>query len=215
MLKAIIFDMDGLMIDSEPFHHKAFDKVFREYGKELTIEDNNKYFVGISDIDAAKEMIVRYQLPISPEELVERKQKAYRVLIANEITSQPGLMELLQKLQEYGYKKAIASSSMLSEIELVMNTLKINKYIDIYCSAQEVKHGKPAPDLFLLAAQRLGIEPALCLVLEDAQSGMNAAKNAGMKCYIIPSRETKGKDFSEATRVLDSLNEVFENIKKD
>jgi len=159
------------MIDSEPFHHRAFDTVFREYGKALTAEDNNKYFIGISDIDAAKDMVVRYQLPITPQELVEKKQSAYRELVANEITPQPGLIELLSKLQEHGYTNAIASSSMLFEIEFVMNALHINQYIDAHCSAQEVDHGKPAPDLFLYAARKLGLEPTVCLVLERIFQG--------------------------------------------
>lgn len=202
--------MDGLMIDSEPFHYKAFNKVFHQYGKQLTVENNNKYYIGISDIDAAKDMIVRYSLPLTPKELVRKKQAVYQELIGSKITPQPGLLALLQKLQQRGYKKGIASSSMLKEIKLVMDTLKINQYIDTYCSAQEVRQGKPSPDLFLYAAHKLKVEPKDCLVLEDAPSGIQAAIAAGMKTYAIPSRETKDKDFSVATRILNNLNAVFD-----
>lgn len=214
MLKLIIFDMDGLMIDSEPFHQKAFDSVFQEYGKELTEADNNKYYVGISDSDAAEDMIKRFSLPISPTELVKKKQAVYRDLIATQIIPQEGLMHLLKTLHENGYKKIIVSSSMLTEIKIIINSLKINEYIDDFFSAEQVKNGKPAPDLFLFAAKKMHILPNECLVLEDAPSGINAAKAAGMKSFAIPSRETEGKDFSNATMVLRSLNEVFENLRE-
>ena len=209
-IRAVIFDMDGLMIDSEPFHCQAFDKVFREFGRELTEEENLKY-VGIADKDATKDMIERFKLPISAEDLANRKQKAYLEYL-QEIVAQPGLQELLESLQNAGYKKAIASSSMLSEIEAVMNALTIRQYFETYCSAQQVEHGKPAPDVFLFAAEQLGIPAEQCLVLEDAPSGIMAARAAGMLSIAIPSRETMEKDFSGATVRLASLSEVFEYL---
>lgn len=213
MIKLVIFDMDGLMIDSEPFHQKAFDRVFKEFGKELTEEENNRYYVGISDIDAAEDMINRFSLPISAQELVDKKQAAYRDLVSTQIIPQEGLMDLLITLQENGFKKVIASSSMLEEIKLIINSLKINEYIDDYFSAQQVKNGKPAPDLFLFAAEKMDTPTDECLVLEDAPSGINAAKAAGMKSIAIPSRETVGKDFSNATKILSSLSEVYTNLR--
>ncbi len=89
---------------------------------------------------------------------------------------------------------------------------KIGSLIDLYCSAEQVSAGKPQPDLFLFAADKLGINPNECLVLEDAPTGIAAANAAGMKSYAIPSRETKNKDFSQATRKLKSLNEVFDYL---
>lgn len=214
MIKAVIFDMDGLMIDSEPFHYEAFNEIFKKFGKELPQEDNNTYFVGISDDDAAPKMIEKYNLPIEPKDLVREKQVVFQELIKN-ITPQPGLMELLNTLQEKGYKKAIASSTALDDIEIIISALGITRYLDGYFSAQQVLHGKPAPDLFLYAAEKLGVQPKECVVLEDAPAGITAAKAAGMVRYAIPSRETKGKDFSSATKVLASLHEVFENLQKE
>jgi HAD superfamily hydrolase (TIGR01509 family) len=205
--------MDGLMIDSEPFHQKAFDRVFREFGKELTEEENNRYYVGISDIDIAEDMIGRFSLPISAQELVDKKQVAYRDLVATQIIPQNGLLDLLKELKKNRFKKVIASSSMLLEIELIIARLKIKEYIDGYFSAEQVKNGKPKPDLFLFAAQKMNIPAGDCLVLEDAPNGINAAKAAGMKSFAIPSKETKGKDFSNATMILNSLSEVYQNLK--
>jgi HAD superfamily hydrolase (TIGR01509 family) len=215
MIRAIIFDMDGLMIDSEPFHYEAYRKVFNSFGKEFAEEENSKRYIGISDIDAAKDMVTRFNIPISPENLVRRKQALYKTILQNQVVPQPGLIELLGKLQRYGYKKAIASSSTLDEIEAVINALRINSFIDNSCSVEEVTKGKPSPDIFLLAAEKLGIKPSECLVLEDAPSGIDAAIAAKMMCYAIPSRETRNKDFSKANRILHSLEDVFDYLQLD
>lgn len=214
MIKLVIFDMDGLMIDSEPLHQKAFDLVFQKYQKNLTEEDNNKYYVGIADKDAAEDMVTRFNLPISATELVRQKQLAYKTIAASQVSPQEGLFALLKNLQRAGYKKVIASSSMLEEIKLIIRGLKIEEYIDGYFSAEQVPHGKPAPDLFLFAAKEMEINPENCLVLEDAPSGIQAAVAAGMQSFAIPSRETKGEDFTGATKILDSLGSVFENVQK-
>lgn len=204
---AVIFDMDGLMIDSEPYHCRAFGKVFRQFGKILTEEENNQHYVGISDKDAAEDMVRRYGLPLSPNELVKQKQTAYLEYLT-QVTPQPGLLDLLEKLRIHKYKAAVASSSMLSEIEAVVAALKIQPFFDVLCSAQEVQYGKPAPDLFLFAAERLAIPPSQCLVLEDATSGVCAAKAAGMFSIAVPSHETMKSDFSLATVKVNSLDDI-------
>ncbi len=209
-IKAVLFDMDGLMIDSEPLSLQAFNMVFRKYGKYLTEDESNKRYVGISDKDASQDMIKRFDLPMSAEELVLAKKDAYQqILKTHQIISQVGLFEILTNLHSSGYKIGIASGSSLKEIEIVINGLQISQLVDIYCSADEVENGKPAPDVYLLAAKKLGVSPADCLVLEDAPKGVQAAKSAGMICFAIPSNETKGLDFSQADKVLNSLAEVF------
>lgn len=210
--KAVIFDMDGLMIDSEPFHAKAYDTVLKKFGYGLTQEENSKRYVGISDLDASRDMVKRFNLPITPEELSSQKQQAYKVHL-KEIKPNPGLMDLLRHLKYSGIKTAIASSSTIKEISSVVKTLGISPLINSITSAQEVENGKPAPDVFLLAAKKLKVAPALCLVLEDAPSGIAAAKAAGMFRFAIPSPETKDKDFSDANKVLENLSEVFSLIK--
>lgn len=213
MIKAVLFDMDGLMIDSEPLHYQAFNKVFQEFGKELPEAVNNEKYVGISDKDVAQDMVVRFNLSIAPEEVVAKEQEYYMELLQHHVGSQPGLLDLLQDLKKNNYRTAIASGSTVSEIEAVMGALHIEKFIDAYVSADEVEKGKPAPDIFLLAAKRLGCKPHECLVLEDAPSGLKGAITCGMQCFIIPSNQTKGKDFTGATKMLGSLSEVFQNME--
>src|SRR5215472_14833255 len=108
MIKAVIFDMDGLMIDSEFFHYNAYREVLNGFGRQLTQEENSRRYIGISDIDAAMDMVTRFNIPISPEDLARRKQAQYKTILQTQIIPQPGLMELLGKLHQHGYKKAIA-----------------------------------------------------------------------------------------------------------
>lgn len=214
MIKAIIFDMDGLMIDSEPSHLLASNKVFQNFNVQLSEEENSRY-IGLPDIDMAKDIVVRYSFPISPQELVKRKQAEFRSILDKGISVLPGLMQLLEGLKKKKFKIGIASSSVLVEIKAAIKGLKIEKYFGTYASAEEVKKGKPSPDVYLLAAKRLKIDPKDCLVLEDAPSGVKAGKAAGMTVFAIPSQYTKGKDFSQADKVLQNLTEVFPLISAE
>lgn len=215
MIKAVLFDMDGLMIDSEPLHYQAFNNIFQKYGNFLPKEENDERYIGITDTDAAEDMVQRFGLPLSANQLVKEVQDEYTSIISNGIPGQPGLMELLKDLKNHGYKTSIASGSTREEIEMVIKGLGIEDYMDSYTSAYEVDKGKPAPDVFLEAAERLGVKPEECLVLEDAPSGILGAKLAGMLRYAVPTEQTKDKDFSLANRVLKSLSEAFENLQKD
>jgi HAD superfamily hydrolase (TIGR01509 family) len=212
MIKAVIFDMDGLMIDSEPIHYQAYSRVLHDLGKKYPLEDNNRLYIGLSDSEQAKDMVVRYALPLSPEELVEKKQKEFKQIIQTAIIPKPGLMQLLEDLKSNQYKMAIASSSRKDVIELVIKSLKISHFISAYCSAEDVQNAKPAPDLFLLAADKLQVKPQECLVLEDSPRGIEAASKAGMKSFAIPSEETKNGDFTKSTEKLDNLNNVFARL---
>ena len=155
--------------------------------------------------------MAKYGLSLSIEDLLGRKSDLYKELLG-EVKPQVGLEELLNFLQAENYKMAIASSSQLEEIKTIANNLKVNSYFDGYFSAEQVGNGKPAPDVYLLAAKKLGVKPEECLVLEDAPKGVQAGKTAKMLCFAIPSENTKNGDFSLADRVLNSLSEVFNEI---
>lgn len=211
-IKAVLFDMDGLMVDSEPLHLLAFNEVFKRYGKHLSEEDNKRFYLGRTDEESVGNMVERFGLPISPNELSLKKFEAYQQIIETHIVPQPGLLKLLDNLHQSGYKIAVVSNSVLESIKKVIEIFKIGSLINIYASGEEVEHGKPAPDVYLLAAKKLMIGPSECLVLEDSPLGVQAGKNAGMKVFAIPSQYTKDEDFSLADQVLNSLDEVFELI---
>lgn len=211
-IKAVIFDMDGLMIDSEPLIFQAYKEVFGKYSRQLSEKEYNQRYIGVSEADESKDMVVRFNLSISAEDLVLAKRSRYNQLLNDHLVAQPGLIELLTSLHQNGYKTAIGSSANLKNIKKVVDKLNISSLIGAYASAEEVKKGKPAPDVYLLAAKKLGVNPAECLVLEDAPKGVQAGKSAGMQVFAIPSKETKDQDFSQADKVLNSLSEVFELI---
>lgn len=208
-IKAVLFDMDGLMVDTEPLHLQAFNFALEKFGKHLTEEENTKRYIGTPDTEGAKDMVVRFNLPISVSEFLKVKQDKSRELLSGHLIPEPGLIELLDNLKEGGYKVAIASSSSLENIKAIVKNLGVEDKIDQLASAEEAERGKPAPDVYLLAAEKLGVKSEECLVLEDAPKGVEAGKAAGTTVFAIPSQYTKGQDFSQADKVLGSLSEVF------
>lgn len=206
-IEGVIWDMDGLMVDSEQVHRKAYDAILQRFGYGLSETENTQRYVGVSDSEISIDLINRLGLSIRPEELVRLKEAADLELLPG-VNPQSGLFDLLQRLQERHLRSVIASSSSLEIIELVVDSLRIRNFFEGFTSAKEVKLGKPAPDVFLLAAERLRLPPNKCLVLEDAPSGIEAAGLAGMRSIAIPSRETKSRDFIGATLRLGNLSQI-------
>jgi HAD superfamily hydrolase (TIGR01509 family) len=201
------------MIDSEPNHLKTFNIVLERYGV-LPTEKENDIYVGKSNRDICLDLVSRYDLPVSSEELGLAKVREYQNLLKEGVVAQKGVRKLVRALHHAGYPLAVASGSQLSDIEIVISKLGLSDFFDVLVSAEQVSNGKPAPDIFLLAAKKLDIGPEECLVLEHAWSGLLAAKRAGMKCIIVPSRETVGQDFSEADHVLQDLDGVRRYVEK-
>lgn len=199
--------MDDLMVESEVMHCYSYQEVLATFGILFAIEDYSPYF-GVSDRDISADIVKRYNLTISSSRLLRQKNTVYRTKFMDALKPKKGLMDLLKKLKAENYLMAVASGSQREEIKRIMHNLKIKDFFEALVSADTVKRGKPAPDLFLLVAQKLGVPPSNCLVLEDAPAGVTAAKKAGMKCFAIPTEGTRGKDFSQADKILGSLEEV-------
>lgn len=209
MIKAVIFDMDGLMIDSELLQSKSFEEVLRNYGVSPKIGNEGIIqIVGLTAKDNWKILRNRYQLNETLEVLIEKKSKIYRKLLSKKIEPKNGLFSLIKKLKKKGLVIAIASSSRLDHINLVLMRLNISNYFNAVISGESVTHGKPYPDIYLEMAKRLKILPNYCLVLEDAQSGVEAAKRAGMNVIAVPDNYTKDQDFSSANMIVSSLKEI-------
>lgn len=188
-MKAVIFDMDGVLVDSQPYHFKADIETMSEYG---VIKDQKFYeaFAGTLTDNRMRTLRDMFGLDVPAEELIEKREKMILDIMANEdIKPISGIPELLRSIKALGLKTAVASSSGIELIKLVLDRLGIAVYFDSITSGNDVKRGKPSPDIFLLAAERIGAEPSECLVVEDSENGVRAAKAAGMTAlgYINPT----------------------------
>jgi HAD superfamily hydrolase (TIGR01509 family) len=213
MFKAVIFDMDGVMIDSEPIHSLTFESVVREYGNHPILGDTGIIQQpGLSEKENWQAIMARHGFAADIMTLSEKRGRAFAELISNTDIMQKGLIALLNLLKLSTTKMAIASSSSTININVVLQVLKITHYFDAIISGDSVPRGKPFPDVFLEAARQLHIAPENCVVLEDSQTGVMAGKAAGMKVVAIPSRYTQQQDFSMADLVIYSLDDI--TIKK-
>lgn len=182
MLKAVIFDLDGVIADTEKLHAQTSAELLREFGILIPPNELSAKYAGTSDEFMFRDLFSEHRIPADPVALARRRwQKMYALLEGN-IQPMPGAVELIQELKRHGVRIGVASGSYLQFIGLVLGKLNLGTVFDAIASGEEVKHIKPAPDVFLLAAQRLGVPPGNCVVIEDAVSGMLGAQRAGMKC---------------------------------
>lgn len=184
-IKAIIFDLDGTVVDSEPNYYESDRKLFAEYGISVSLEMKNKY-VGIGSKEMMEDMKKIYDINDSVEDLVNKKNKYYIEIAKDNTVVFPEMLKFLKKLKDNNYPMAIASGSSPEVIDLILSVTNIRHYFDVVLSAEQVKKGKPAPDVFLAAAKQLGMPAENCVVLEDSQYGVEAAKSAGMHCIALP-----------------------------
>jgi len=186
MISAIIFDMNGVIIDDEWVHSLAFQEVLKEFNVDITEEDYNKYSLGIPADASFKNIIKAFNLDLdlTIEDLVSKEKQAYNRLIEGKMKAVPGVVKVIKKLSKK-YKIALASSSKLEEVEKVLAYFKIKEYFDEIITVDDVINGKPDPEIYLLAAKRLDVPADECVVFEDAAHGVDAAKSAGMRVIAV------------------------------
>lgn len=185
MIKAVIFDLDGTLIDSEPNYFEADHKLLKEYGIELDLEMKKKY-VGMSTQEMLEDLSRKYSFSDSIEVLAAKKNRYYMDIARSKTTVFPEMNKFLHLIKEHGYATALASGSSPEIIEEILSITQLSSLFDVVLSSEEVEKGKPEPDVFLESARRLNIRPEHCLVMEDSQYGVEAAKRASMVCVAIP-----------------------------
>lgn len=204
--KAVIFDMDGTLVDSTNADFVAWQKLFSFYNKQLTFSEYMP-LLGIKSAQVVKEF-----LPVENEEEVQfaltKKLVFFHEFISdNGIYPVPFADVFLKQIKQYNLPLALATSSRRAKMEMVMEKLNLLIYFDTMVTGGDVKNGKPAPDIFLKAAEKLNMLPGDCIVFEDAANGVAAAKNAGMKCVALASHLSHDS-LQEADLVIDT----FENL---
>lgn len=205
MISTVIFDLDGLLADTEPLHCRAYQLAMVEHGVTVSDDDYADHWVkhGYGIVD----WVNWHKLELDPHALRQRKSEHYLKLLETSLQPMDGALELLAGLTGK-IRIALASSSYRDAIDGVLAGLKIAHYFEAVVSGQDVAKVKPAPDIFLQTAERLAVTPSECVVLEDAEKGVVAARLAGMACVAVPNPWTRHHDFSQATRVCGSLREI-------
>ena len=214
-IKAILFDMDGLMVDTESLSTEAFINSAKAQGYNMTKEETLKV-LGFTKANIYQFWIDYFQgTNVDGKKLVDdHYEYIENVLYTVGPEKMPYVEELLKYLRENNYKIAVASSSDTADIKNNLEKTKLEKYIDEIASGAEVENGKPAPDVFLLAAKRLGVDPKDCLILEDSKAGIKAGKASGAMVFMVPDMFTVDKECEDtADRILTNLGEVIEILE--
>jgi HAD superfamily hydrolase (TIGR01509 family) len=209
--QAIIFDMDGLMVNTEPLARQAWRDVLQEYGQPLP-DEVYQQMIGHRTDWSAQMLLARCPLPVTAVELAASKEARFDHMRAQGVPVMPGLLALHASLEERGLPWAVATSSPRRHAEIILEQLGLAASCGAIAAGDEVVHSKPAPDIYLLAAERLGVDPAVCLALEDSAPGGRAALAAGMKVVAVPTADTADADYSFTPYRYGSLTAVLADL---
>ncbi|WNQ09656.1 HAD family phosphatase [Paenibacillus aurantius] len=203
---AVIFDKDGVIVNTQPIHYKVFKDFCSEYGWEFT-RDDYESFNGTTSMEMFHRINTYYPSDITIDKWVELFQNRYLKEIYNsdKLELITGVKELIVTLSNHGIHLAVASSARKEKINFILNKFDLSPYFDVIVSGYEVARSKPSPDIFLTAAERLGVPSKECIVIEDSTNGVVAAKQAGIYC-IGYQNELGKQDLSLANYVVKDLN---------
>lgn len=210
MIKAVIFDMDGVIIDSEPLWEKTETILLGRRG----IDYNPAYrakIMGLKQDDSAALLKETFSLPESVREIIDERIDILLNLYKDELELMPGLKNLLKESKESGFLLALASSSPMRTIDFVLDKFSIREFFLSVVSGDSIPLGKPHPDIYLHTAETLKIKPGECIVIEDSINGVRSAKWAGMSCIAVPDKRLSLKDFQIADLIVEDLGEI--NVK--
>lgn len=207
MIKLVIFDLDGVLLDSESLYKQLNLELFHELGAHISDEEYNS-FIGISGDKMWGYIKDKSGLSQSTSELrmLERERK-YNGLLEHNLVPNPGLFELLNYISSKNIPCAIASSGLMKNVSLILEKLNVSSYFSHIVSGEMPQKGKPNPEIFLLAAAHYGISPNQCLVIEDSKNGTIAAKAASMTCVGYINEGSGNQDLSKADLIISSLTD--------
>lgn len=204
--------MDGLMVDTEPLARAAWQRVVAPYG--ATIDDDlYGQMIGRRTAESTQLVLDALRLPVTHEDLMQRKTDEFLGSLTGELPVMPGLWMLLERIEALGLPWAVATSTPRPVAEIVLGKLGVTERVQALACGDEVANGKPAPDIFLLAAARLGVKPAACLALEDSAAGCAAAAAAGARVVAVPTELTCHEPFTCAHAIYPSLVEVATDLE--
>ena len=210
--RAVLWDLDGVVVDTGEFHYLAWDEVLAEAGLPFS----RQFFQATFGMNNAGILttLLGHEPPANQLKFIsERKEERFRQIIHGQVRPLPGVVQPLQWFKRHGFKQAIASSAPPANIDFLIDELGLCAYFEAIVSGYDLP-GKPAPDVFLLAARRLAVDPIGCLVIEDAVAGVEGAKRANMKCLAVTTTNPIEK-LHRADRVVDTLTVVSASLIND
>lgn len=205
-IKAVIFDMDGLMFDTEILFSKVQSEIAEKRGKKFTLEIKRK-MMGQKPLHAVEIMLNELGISENAMDIFKEQTEKYIKLLGTESQPMSGLFDILNILEKRNIRKCVATSSMREWADILLNRFNIKNRFEFIISGEDVKLGKPHPDIYLRAINDLSLAPDECLALEDAYNGVISAKTAGCFTVAVPNEFTKSQDFSIADAVVNSLSD--------
>lgn len=212
--KGVIFDLDGVLVHTEGLHYLSWVEVLKPFGINFSKEEYFNY-AGKREHIIGAEIKKVYNLNINEEELTNRKIKVISKWIkSKKLELMPYAREAIKYFLDKKLKLAVCSGSVKDQTILKLKKKSLYSFFPVIVSGDEVKRGKPYPDIYLLTAKKLGLKPQECLAFEDTQYGLESAKSAGLTCFAVPSEYSKKQDFSKADKIFKNLKGVVEWFKK-
>jgi HAD superfamily hydrolase (TIGR01509 family) len=201
----VIFDLDGVIVDSEPLQYRAYAAVLEALGVSITRAEYAREWIAAGH---GPEYAVRtYRLSLTPADLKARKSEVYGRLLQTEARLIPGARAALDRLGA-AFRLGLATNSSRTDTRIALDAFDLGSRFEAIVTRELYTEAKPAPDAYVAAARLLGLDPQRCVVVEDSERGVAAARGAGCACVVVPNEMTAGHDFSAAERVVSSLDEV-------
>lgn len=215
-MKAFIFDMDGVIVNSEPVHYRLITNTYKKYGKSFS-HDEHKKITGMSYLQIWEKFVKEHNLLVDKNEIHESHTRALldEILYSPEVEISKGIKEFIDDLYKNGIKLAVASSSGRVLIDAVLKRFNLTNKFQAVISGEELPKSKPHPGVFLKALEELGVEAHESLIVEDSTNGIKAAKGAGVKCLAFLNNGENAQDVSLADATFNCFSELtYEKVKK-
>lgn len=206
--RAILFDMDGVLVDSEPMFLSAINRLLVQEGVEpVSVKENEEFLIGTTINETWRVLKLKRPLPLPASDYIERYDAIVREVMMEELAPQPGVRELIEVCNRRGLPKAVASSSLHMWVDLKLNAIGLTGAFDAVLGGDDVSRGKPEPEIYVKAAERLGVPPGECIAIEDSPVGISAAVASGAYTIAVRTEYTRNLDVSQAHTVLETLED--------